>query len=465
MSEQRGPKSPWNIVHNAFALYRLYSSGYLLALITVPYLVRVLGAADWGLVAFTQAFGNYLLLIVEFGFTLSATRAVSRNRNSRDDRASILAGVLGAKSLLGIFCLVAALVAQQCVPAFRQERLLFWSGVCWALAQGFSLMWYFTGLEKMRLAVSLDVAVKTGAVAGMLLLVRSPRDDWKVLALQAAASLLSFLMMLVLAYREVPVRLPGPKLAWRTLRENSATFIPRNVLFLNNVGNTFVLGLFCPPEIVGYYAGADRIGRAIIGLLGPVNDAFYPRVSHIARNSKLAILNLARVGLTLMAVVGVLMSAGIFLCAPHLVRLLLGRSFAPAIPLLRILAVLAPVIAINNVLGMQWMLPLDLDRPFSRVILIAAISNLGLALAVSPRWAATGVAWASVLSQVLALLGMLLILCRLRLNPLGRAAGLKARFASDDTDAAQLVTWAKLKASGRAPQWLAAADTASWEQP
>lgn len=465
MSEPRKSKSPWTIVHNAFALYGHYSSGYLLALITIPYLVRVLGAAGWGLVAFAQAFGNYLLLIIEFGFTLSATRAVSRNRDFRDERASILAGVLGAKTLLALFCLLGALVAEQCVPAFRHQRLLFWSGVCWALAQGFSLMWYFTGLERMRLAVGLDVTVKAAAVGGILLLVRSPQDDWKVLALQALASLLSFLMMLALAYRDVPVRLPSPKLAWQTLRENSATFIPRNVLFLNNVGNTFLLGLFCPPEIVGYYAGADRIGRAIIGLLGPVNDAFYPRVSHLAKNSRRAVLDLARAGLALMVFVGVLMGAGIFWFAPELVHLLLGRSFDRAVPLLRILAILAPVIGVNNVLGMQWMLPLDLDRPFSRVIQVAAVSNLGLALVLSPRWAATGVAWASVLSQVLALIGMLLILCHLRLNPLGRAAGLQVRSENDGTEAEQLVACTSSNASGRASKLLAVTDAASWERP
>ena len=463
MPDQKRNKSLWTIIQNTLALYGHYGSGYLLALITVPYLVRVLGAVDWGLLAFTQAFGNYVLLVVEFGFTLSATRAVSRNRASRESRADILAGVLGAKILLAFFCLLAALLAWHFVPAFRDHRLLFWSSVFWALAQGFSLMWYFTGLEKMRLAVSLDVSLKSVAVLGVLVLVRGPADAWKVLGLQGAASLLSFALMLVLAYRAVPVRLPRPRAAWRTLREGSTTFIPRNVLFLNNVGNTFILGLFCPPEIVGYYAGADRIGRCIIGLLGPVNDAFYPRISHIARNSKLAHLNLARMGMALMAGAGVLMGAGIVVFAPQLVHVLLGRSFEPAIPLLRILALLAPVIAVNNVLGMQWMLPLDLDRPFSRMILISAVANVFLAVFLSPRLAAVGAAWAAVLAQVLALVGMLLVLWRLGLNPLGNVARLKAEAGEVDGEKVSPVKWTNAAELGKGWRMLEAAEPASVE--
>src|SRR4051812_12267388 len=88
---------PLNVVHNLFATYGLYCSNYLLALVTVPYLVRVLGPSDWGLVAFVQAFGGYLLQLVEFGFGYSGTREVARHRESIDKLAEILASVLGAK--------------------------------------------------------------------------------------------------------------------------------------------------------------------------------------------------------------------------------------------------------------------------------------------------------------------------------------------------------------------------------
>lgn len=51
-------------------------------LIMVPYLVRVLGPAGYGAVAFAQGFINYLMLFVGYGFDLSATRKISVMREN-----------------------------------------------------------------------------------------------------------------------------------------------------------------------------------------------------------------------------------------------------------------------------------------------------------------------------------------------------------------------------------------------
>ncbi|MFX9912081.1 oligosaccharide flippase family protein, partial [Acinetobacter baumannii] len=70
------------LVQNVLALYGVQIANYLFPLITVPYLARVLGPKGWGMVAFAQAFGQYLMLVVEYGFSLSATREVARSRDS-----------------------------------------------------------------------------------------------------------------------------------------------------------------------------------------------------------------------------------------------------------------------------------------------------------------------------------------------------------------------------------------------
>src|SRR5690606_7080343 len=101
----RGRRHP--IVQNALALYAAQFAGYLLPLATVPYLARVLGPGSLGLVAFAQALGAYVALVVEYGFHLSGTREVVRHRSNPDRLAEILAGVTGARLLLvlGGFCL------------------------------------------------------------------------------------------------------------------------------------------------------------------------------------------------------------------------------------------------------------------------------------------------------------------------------------------------------------------------
>ncbi len=411
---------PLGLVHNVAALYGLYCSGYLLALVTVPYLSRVLGPSSWGEVAFVQAFGGYLLLIVEFGFTFSATREVARHQGAKDKLSELVAGVMGAKLLLVALCLAMALGVRHFVLPLREHPALFWAGLFRCLVQGLNVMWFYQGMERMKAAVTIDLLAKSSAVAAIFFLVRGPADSWKVLGIQGAASLLSLAGSLYLVYRDLRFRPPRINLLVGALRGSLTTFVPRNASIMYTVGNAFILGLFAPPHVVGYYAGADRICRAILGLLGPVSDAAYPRISNLAKRSRPETQRFARLAALVLVSIGLLMGLFMFVLAPQLVRVLLGKGFEPAAVVLRVFAILPPIVALRNVLGVHWMLPLDLDRPFNLIVLGAGVLNIGLAVLLAPRHMDVGMAWAATLSQLAAAAATYAILRWMRLDPLSR---------------------------------------------
>ncbi|MBW6395363.1 flippase [Thermus sp. SYSU G05001] len=409
------------LVQNIVALYGVHFANYLFPLVTFPYLARVLGPKEWGLLAFTQAFGGYLNLLVEYGFGLSATREVAQSRDALRRRAELLAGVLGAKVLLSFLALGVGLLIGWLIPVFRDHPQVLWAGVFWALATAFSPTWYFQGLERMRLVASLEVGAKALVLILIFLGVKGPDDTWKVLALQGGASLVATLLALFLAYREVPFLLPKPKGVWEALRLGWSMFFFRSAVSLYTLGNTFILGLFAPPQVVGYYAGAEKISKAFLGLLSPVSQALYPRLSHLARSAPLEAARLARLGLWTMGLGGVVLGLGVWALAPLLVRLFLGEGYEAAVLPLRILALLVPLIALSNVLGIQWMLPLGLDRPFNAIIVGAGLINLVLAVFLAPRLFHVGMALAVVVSELLVTLSMWLYLRRQGKDPLALA--------------------------------------------
>ena len=407
-----------DLVRNVAALYGVQFAGYLLPLVTIPYLTRVLGPATWGLVAFSQAFGAYASLAVEFGFDYSATREVAKSRDSKDTLSNLVAGVVGAKVLLAVCAVTLAIVAEKWIPLFRRHAIFFWAAIFWALAQSFSMFWYYQGFERMRFVAVLDVCGRALATAGIFILVRHPSDGWKVLGLQGAGALFSVIVATVYVYREVPLRLPSWTLIWETLQMGWNMFVFRGSLSLYSTGNIFILGLFAPAEAVGFYAGAEKISRAFMGLLAPVHQSLYPRFSHLVKNDRPTARRLARLTLLVMSAMGALSSLVVFLAAPRIVRIILGKGFAPTIPVLRIMAALIFLDAVSTMLGMLWMVPLGLDRSFSRIVLAAGILNLALALTLAPHFAQIGVACATVAAEVFGTSTLYVILQRQGLNPL-----------------------------------------------
>ncbi|HEX6971493.1 MAG TPA: oligosaccharide flippase family protein, partial [Limnochordia bacterium] len=255
--------------------------------------------------------------------------------------------------------------------------------------------------------------------------VRGPDDAWKALAVQGMAVLSLSWCALVPAYRDVPFRPPTPRLAWAALRSGWILFVSQVSINVYTAGITLILGLAASPVVVGYYAGAEKIGRAFVGLLQPISQALFPRInSLVSRRHEEARMHV-RAWVSLMGLAGLVLGCTLFGTAPVLVRLVLGEGFEPAIVVLRILALLPPLIALSNVFGIQWMLPLGLDRQFNSIVMAAGIAAVLLAWPFARAGGHLGAAIVAVATEAVVTAGMLAVLSRKGLNPLarGKAAG------------------------------------------
>lgn len=395
------------VAHNATALYAVQLSTFVLPLLTVPYLARVLRPDGWGLVVFAQSFAVWLSLVLEYGFGLSATRMIARQADSMPHVASVVARVQSAKCLLLIPVLAISLAVWWAVPTFRSRPwYLGWAAMI-ALAQGFSPVWYYQGVERMKALAGVELLARVAIVVGIFALVRRPDQGWMVLMLQAAATAASVALMTWWIYRNVPwVRL-SVRGGWAMLREAAGLFFFRSASGVYTFANSFILGMFAEARVVAYYGGADKLVRAAVSLLGPISQALYPRMSNLVVNDTLKAQRLVRISLLVVGGLGAVAGIAVAALAPLLIRFLLGPGYESAVPVLRILALLLPVIAFGTVLGIQWALPMGLDRPFYAIVACAGVINVVLAVILAPRHGALGMAWAVVLTEAFVVLGLL----------------------------------------------------------
>ncbi len=329
-------------LRNLLYLYAVQAANYLFPLITLPYLARVLGPEGFGKLALAQALSQYLYIVLEYGFSLSATREVAKWRDRPEALQSVLGGVLGARTLLSLPAAGTALLTLYLFPPLQGEFGLVWGGFLLALGMSLSPVWFFQGMERMGSVALMEFLVRLLATLGIFFLVRSPAQVAWPLYLQALAS---FVVGFVgLAWAASWTGLPWPRFgeAWTWLKRGFSLFFFRSVVSLYTTANVLLVGLFLPPVQVALYAGAEKLTKALIPMWDPFSRLFLPRFSYLLEKSPREASRLARRVGGAMLLLGLAAAGVLVFASPFLVRVLLGPGYEGTVPLMRVLAWLLP---------------------------------------------------------------------------------------------------------------------------
>jgi PST family polysaccharide transporter len=395
---------------HALNISSLYASLVFNALVNlglIAYLARVLRPETFGLVLLAQAFGYWVAMIPEYGFSLSAGRAIARAAGD-DARIAVIAhSVNAAKALLALLAVPVCVVAYFAVAGFHAYPAFLVGAGLFAVAQGFDPIWLFQGTERQFLYAIVSSGARALLLMLTLLLVKGPEDGGLVLFIQALATALVFAAGWAYLHRTFPrKRLRRSEVA-SVLKENWHTFQFRWVQALTTTSSLVILGIVSPPGVQAF-GSAERIVRNCLGLLGPISAAGMPRISRLIGTDAGAARKVARLSFVVMAGFGSLAGASIFLLAPLIVKILLGPAYEFVTPVMRVVALALPFAAASNMLGVQWMLPLGLDRTLVRATLIAGLLNLAGCVVLGSLYSAMGVA-VTMVSVEAALLGFILI--------------------------------------------------------
>ncbi len=402
------------IWENLISLYGVQAFSYLTPLLTLPYLARVLGPSEWGTLAFAEAYGRYVALVIDYGFSLSASREIARVRDNRLALSYELCSVLAAQCLLGLATVSSTIVLTLFVAVFSANSHLLAGATLWGLSTAAVPMWYFFGLERMRIISILNILGNAAASAGVFALVHGPGDSWIPLLLRAMAMIACAVIGLAIAFREVPFMFPSRRAVWEVLRDGGSVFLARSAISLYSTANVLILGLFAAPAVVAWFAGAEKIAKAAVMTAGPLTQSFYPRINYLVATNPAAAKKTMRMAAYLTIGLGIVTGATLFMGAPFIVTILLGSAYENSVVCLRLFAVLPVVIGAANVLSFQWMLPLRLDRQMSRCILFGGVVNLILAGLLARPYQQTGMTVSVVLAEVSVTVAMLATYLRKR---------------------------------------------------
>lgn len=405
---------------NIISLYLLQISYYVLPLITVPYLVRVLGPEKFGLVAFGQSLVTFFVLFVNYGFDLTATREISVKRKSNKEVSSISCSVWTAKALLCCIGLSVFFLLILFVPKINQNSLLLL--ILFGIPLGNMLFpnWLFLGLERMKAISVINISMRSVTTAGVFILIRNPDDYLLYAGILSFQWVFAGILGFVFAVLRLKIRIsiPKPREIFHVLSKGWTLFLSNLAQSIYYSGNSFILGMLTNYTVVGYYSAAEKITLSLLGLFRPVAMAVYPRLSQIASTSKNTVLYWSRRLIFVMGGLGIAASLTMFFGAPLIVKIILGSGYGPSIIVLQVLSLLPFIVALSDVLSVQIMLPFSKDKFYAMIRIFTAFLHVLVALLLVPKLNEAGMAIALVSSQAFILISTFLFLSYWKLSPL-----------------------------------------------
>lgn len=398
---------------NVASLFSVQMTNMLLPLLTVPYVVRIIGPERLGLLNFSQAYIAYFTLLINYGFEMAAVRAIAADRTNRLLVDRVFSEVMTGKTLLWLVSTGAFAVLTWFVPDFRAH---FWLHVCTYLGcLGVVLfpIWLYQAMEDLGRVAIFNLVVKVAFAGSVFIFIRRPEDYiYQNLSLSVAQLIVS-VVALVVAFKRF-----GIAFTWPTVRQMRVRFRADGALFCSSVmitlyasSTVFMLGLLGTAYSVGIFSAGVRLesmARAFVALA--LNQAFFPIAARAFGESRAAGLAMIQaVFLPLLAFLAVI-SFGLWLIAPYFIRAFYGAEFMEAIPVLRIVAPLAILIGASNLLGFHTMINLRMDRAFFVITAIGSVIGVAGTVVLVKYFAHLGAAWAWVIAETYIALAMYIYL-------------------------------------------------------
>jgi len=161
------------------------------------------------------------------------------------------------------------------------------------------------------------------------------------------------------------------------------------------------LGLFTNNTIVGYYSGAEKIIKAVQGLITPISQTIYPYLSKLATDSKEKALIFLKRLIKLVGIITFIISLLIFILAGPIVNIILGSKYQESILPLRILSFIPFIVVLSNVFAIQGLYNFGKQAIVSKYVVIIALLHLAYSYFFIHLYQAIGVAISWTITEIL----------------------------------------------------------------
>ncbi|THU33539.1 hypothetical protein FAM09_25665 [Niastella caeni] len=379
------------IFSNFMALGILQGANFLLPVLVMPFVIKRIGADGYGVVAVAQVVMLIFCTITDYGFNLTATRALALHRDAIGKNARLFFTVLAAKMVICTVLFGVLLLLITLIPFFKPHFQLYLFGFTWVIGQSLLVSWFFQGMEKMKYITIYTLLSRLLFVALVFVFIRQRSDYRFFILFMGIGSMVAGIGSIVRAVRffKLPVVRPlwgdvvhELKEGWPVMLSNISinTFLSINV---------FILRIFTNDLVAGYYSVAEKIFLASRQIPVMFSQVIYPPLCQLAQKGAASTQGFFRSVYIPFLLLVLLASVLLFGFSPFIISFFLGSEQGNAVLLLRLFC-LGPLIVCLHIPASQLLMAFNQKKSYLRVLAQGTIINVICNLLLVQIWGPVG---------------------------------------------------------------------------
>jgi len=374
----RGSHDAKALLENFISLSALKVLGFILPLVTLPYLSRVIGVGHFGDIAFANSIIVYFMTIMDYGFNYTATRDLSKNRDDREYVRQLFWNVFYTKSFLLLISILIFIPLVEFVPLLREHRLLLWftflSVPCYMLFPE----WYFQGMEKMKYITMVNVISRI-IFTVLIFIVIKESEDYVLHPLLSALGLFvaGMISLYIIVIRHTIYPIP---ISWKAIKSYLHSgwdvFVSLIAPNLYSSTSTIFLQSFHGGVGSGLFSSGRRFADIADQMALVVSRVFFPFLAR--RPNKHHLYGRISLAIQLTSILILILGADL------IISLFYTEEFAPSANVLRIMAVSLIFMYLSNTYGTNYLLLHGMERQNRQIVMYSSI--IGLAISYVLVW-------------------------------------------------------------------------------
>lgn len=393
-----------------FGIYQIIN--YLIPLITIPYIIRVVGIDNFGIISFAQAVIYFLLILVEYGFSITGVQMIAQNKNDSQKQSEIISTIFIIQTVFMLISLLLLVIASICVQEVKSYYLVFMFSFLILPAFILQALWFYIGNEEMQFLNIINFISRTIYTILIFIFIRQSNDFILVPLLNSGAMLLAGIVGLSFIMNRFDVKFHMVKIETikQYLRDGWHLFISNVAMNLYRNSNIIILGFVANKEIVGIYSAGEKLIKALQSVFTPLTQTLYPYLSRQKLTAPGKSVRSVKILVKYMVAMTGIITFLVIIFAVPVTKLFVGVKFQVVSTVVKIGSTVIIFGTINYILGIIFMTNFNMKRQFSQAVFITGIVNLIICLTLSSYFNAIGTAIAFSFSEILLCILLLLFI-------------------------------------------------------